>query len=139
MAGFFPRTYEVTIESGALLAGPRPPLPFDAPPEFGGDPHAWTPEHLLVAATASCFAATFASMTKRAHISVASYKCTARATLERTGFAAIELAVELTVLAPEIAVAQELLVDAKKQCFVANSLRCPVDVTSKIHGVTAAA
>src|SRR5438067_112145 len=28
---------------------------FSAPPEFGGEPGLWTPEHLLVAAVGTCF------------------------------------------------------------------------------------
>src|SRR3954453_20717924 len=32
---------------------------FAAPPEFGGEPGLWTPEHLLVAAGSTCFVSTF--------------------------------------------------------------------------------
>src|SRR5262249_49148995 len=37
----------------------RPPIHFSTPPEFKGDPGYWTPEHLLLAAVASCYVATF--------------------------------------------------------------------------------
>jgi peroxiredoxin-like protein len=37
---------------------------FSAPPEFGGAPGYWTPEHLLLAALASCFAATFRAIAR---------------------------------------------------------------------------
>lgn len=36
-----------------------PPLAFSAPPEFQGEAGVWTPEHMLVAAVASCFITTF--------------------------------------------------------------------------------
>src|SRR5215471_6808411 len=32
---------------------------FAAPPEFGGEPGLWTPEHLLVASVSTCFVSTF--------------------------------------------------------------------------------
>ncbi len=32
---------------------------FAAPPEFGGEPGLWTPEHLLLSAVSTCFVATF--------------------------------------------------------------------------------
>lgn len=35
------------------------PLAFSAPPEFQGEAGSWTPEHMLVAAVASCFITTF--------------------------------------------------------------------------------
>ena len=36
-----------------------PPVAFSAPPEFQGEAGGWTPEHMMVAAVASCFITTF--------------------------------------------------------------------------------
>jgi organic hydroperoxide reductase OsmC/OhrA len=36
-----------------------PPVAFSAPPEFQAEAGIWTPEHMLVAAVASCFITTF--------------------------------------------------------------------------------
>src|SRR6184192_1286727 len=32
---------------------------FAAPPEFGGEPGLWTPEHMLLGSVATCYVATF--------------------------------------------------------------------------------
>jgi len=40
----------VTLEHGV----PRL-IHFSAPPEFGGEPGVWTPEHFLLASVASCY------------------------------------------------------------------------------------
>src|SRR4051812_39481758 len=45
---------------GILDAGDIPrTINFAAPPEFGGEPGLWTPEHLLLGAVATCYVATF--------------------------------------------------------------------------------
>ena len=41
---------------------------FSAPPEFGGEPGLWTPEHFLLAAVASCFAATFRAVAEASRL-----------------------------------------------------------------------
>ena len=38
---------------------------FAAPPEFGGEPGLWTPEHLLLAAVSTCFVATLRAVAGR--------------------------------------------------------------------------
>jgi hypothetical protein len=38
---------------------------FAAPPEYGGEPGLWTPEHLLLAAVSTCYVATLRAMPKR--------------------------------------------------------------------------
>ena len=42
--------------------GVLPAISFSPPPEFQGEVGRWTPEHLLVAAVASCFISTFEGM-----------------------------------------------------------------------------
>jgi organic hydroperoxide reductase OsmC/OhrA len=131
-AQVFPLVYEVTVDSGVLLAGPRPPLAFGPPPEFGGDAHVWTPEHLLVSATASCFLETFHAIAKRAGLAYGHPTCRASRTLERGGFSSVELFVEVAVAEGDVDRAQKLLVDAKSRCFVANTLKCPVELRVEI-------
>src|SRR5437868_13883597 len=41
---------------------------FAAPPEFGGEPGLWTPEHLLIAAVTTCFVATFRAIAEAAEM-----------------------------------------------------------------------
>ena len=108
----------------------QPSLQFSTPPEFKGDPGFWTPEHLLLAAVASCYVATFYAL--------------AESTL---GFLGLELSVEGTLgkaegklrftnilLKPTVNIARHedgelanrLLARAEEGCLIARSLACPV-------------
>jgi organic hydroperoxide reductase OsmC/OhrA len=124
----FPLTFEVGVDSGVLLSGARPPLPFGPPPEFGGDAHVWSPEHLLLSAAVACFLETFHSIARKHGLTYGHPTCRAKGTLERAGFTSMELFVELTVADGDAERAQKLLVDAKARCFVANTLKCPVEL-----------
>ncbi len=73
----FPIEYEVELsrtgsEPAALSSGHRPRVVTGPPPEFGGNDTWWSPEHLLVAAAASCMTATFYSMAERVGMLAAS-------------------------------------------------------------------
>jgi organic hydroperoxide reductase OsmC/OhrA len=51
------------VRSGLVAAqGIEAPIAFSAPPEFQGQAGVWTPEHLFVAAVASCYVSTFSGM-----------------------------------------------------------------------------
>lgn len=137
----FPIEYEVEIERGAnspqeLHAGNRPRIMAGPPVEFGGSDAWWSPEHLLVSAAAACFAVTFFAAAERAHVSIGGYHCHAKGVLDRTGtgaaFTSILLAVRVRVAAPETRRTRDLLEDTKKRCFVANSLRFPVDLSAEV-------
>lgn len=56
---------------------------FAAPPEFGGEPGMWTPEHLLVGAVATCYVATFRSIAERSKLSVAGMEVVVDGKLEK--------------------------------------------------------
>ena len=43
---------------------------FAAPPEFGGEPGLWTPEHLLLGSVATCYVATFRAIAERSKVEV---------------------------------------------------------------------
>ena len=108
-----------------------PAIEFSTPPEFQGDPGYWTPEHLLIAAVASCFVATFYAL----------------AELSKMEFLGLELVVEGTLgkpegklrfteinLKPTLNLAQHrdrelanrLLAKAHHRSLIARSLTCPV-------------
>jgi organic hydroperoxide reductase OsmC/OhrA len=138
----FPITYDVDLErppSSAmeLHAGRRPVLAVGPPPEFGGTEAWWSPEHLLVSAAAACFTATLIAGAERARVGFEKVQLHAKGTLDKTAagvaFTSIQLALELELSGAEDIVRAENLVDeAKKHCFVANSLRCPVDVSVRM-------
>src|SRR5271169_6128055 len=57
------RANSTVVRSGLAVAeGIESSIAFSAPPEFKGHAGNWTPEHLLVAAVASCYVSTFSGM-----------------------------------------------------------------------------
>jgi peroxiredoxin-like protein len=119
-----------------IQAGHRPVISVGPPPEFGGRDTWWSPEHLLVSATATCFVATFVAMAERANLRVGRIQCHATGSLDRTkdgiAFTSVDLALVLSVLTDETDRARKLVDEAKRHCFVAKSLRCPVEVTAEV-------
>lgn len=137
----FPLQYEVVVDKGAsspleIRAGHRPPLAGGPPPDFGGSDVWWSPEHLFVSATASCYTATFFAAAERAGLRVGGYRCVASGTLDRTeggaSFTGIQLALALRVVADDVERARKIALDTKERCFVARSLKCPVQVSVEV-------
>jgi organic hydroperoxide reductase OsmC/OhrA len=56
---------------------------FSAPPEFGGAPGYWTPEHLLLAALAGCFAATFRAIARHSNFEYADLQVEVEGTVSK--------------------------------------------------------
>jgi peroxiredoxin-like protein len=106
-------------------------ISFSAPPEFLGEPGRWTPEHLLVAAVASCFVSTFSGMAEKSRLEFASFNMDAEGVLGNEDgiwrFTEIKLR-------PVVAILNEvdrdriirLLGKAEKSCLIARSLQCKV-------------
>lgn len=119
--------------AGRVTSEGLPELRVSAPPEFSGEAGVWTPEHLLVAATASCLMTTFLSIAEFSKLSVVSYRSKAIARLEKVPgegyrFTEITLVPEIEVSAEELDKAHKVLAKAEKSCFISNSLRATVQV-----------
>jgi organic hydroperoxide reductase OsmC/OhrA len=113
-------------------AGERPWLMVGPPPEFGGDPAQWSPEHLLLEALNGCLMATFAAVAAAQGLAVDDYVSRAHATLDRTPegvhFTSFRLAV-IVRGAPDGEERLRAAMDkARSHCFVAHALRVPVEV-----------
>jgi organic hydroperoxide reductase OsmC/OhrA len=110
----------------------RPSLTGGAPPEFGGSPELWSPEHLLVASVALCFVSTLEWFARRKELPITSLICEGDGTVDKDpgglAFSAIHLKVRLTVPAGHAAAAATLVDRAKQACLVSRSLRTPVDL-----------
>lgn len=140
-------SYQLDLEwtgrrAGKLQGLGLPALWVSAPREFSGEDGVWTPEHLLVGATASCLMTTFLAIAEISKLTVLSYRCKASGKLEKisgAGYSFTEI-----VLAPEVAVpggdeqkALRLLAKAEGNCFVAKSLRTVVRLEPQIVGAEA--
>jgi peroxiredoxin-like protein len=129
----FPHRYNVTLTTGehsntVITSDRLEPITSAPPAAFDGPGDLWSPETLLVAAVADCFAMTFRAIAKSSHLRWSKLLCDADGTLDRsegvTRFTAIDLHAWLVVPAETDAErARALLTKAEKNCLVGNSLK----------------
>jgi peroxiredoxin-like protein len=142
----FPHHYRAgfTAASGEpalTLASPGlAPLVCAAPAEFGGPGDQWSPETLLVAAIASCFALSFRSVAEASKFEWRRLDCQVDGTLDRqdrvTRFTAVALTVELEIDAAASAErAERLLHKAEEICLITNSMNAEVSFQARVKAV----
>jgi peroxiredoxin-like protein len=141
-------TYQAELEwtehrKGLLRAEGLPALAISAPPEFSGAPGLWTPEHLLLGATASCLMTTYLAIANLMKLEVASFRMQAYGRLEKVPgegyrFTEITLVPEIGIAAGDVEKAEKVLSKAEKNCFVSNSLRSTVQVEPRYRIIPAA-
>ncbi len=134
--------YETDLEwlgrrTGRVKSEGMQDLIVSAPVEFSGEPGLWTPEHLLVAATASCLMTTFMAIAETSKLQVLSYKSKAIARLQKVPqegyrFTEITLMPEIEVAAEDQEKAERILAKAEKNCFISKSLRATVHTEPRI-------
>ena len=131
LAGDDARVVELATDEGLALS-------VATPPEFRGGVHGmWSPEHLLVAATSSCYALTLAGVADRRQVPLHDVQIggvghVTRRADGRFGFVVIELAVEITTAEGFEDNARRAAHAAESGCLVAQALRIPVEVELKI-------
>jgi len=133
-----PHRYEIAFGGGregygAATAIGLPDLPMAPPPEFAGPGDAWSPEHLLLAAVASCFAFTLRAVMRGAAVPFERISVHARGTVAKqagaTRFTEIVITPRITVDAtidPDRLL--RLVDEAEDHCLIAASLATPVRV-----------
>ncbi len=122
---------------GQMKAEGLPAITVSAPPEFSGQAGVWTPEHLLVASTASCLMMTFLAIAHALKLPVLSFRMAASGKLENVPgegfrFTEIALAPEVGVNAWDVEKAEKALAKAELKCFISNSLRSKIRVEPNI-------
>ena len=110
---------------------------FSAPPEFGGEPGLWTPEHFLLAAVASCFVATFRGVARNSKLDFQGIEVSVEGVIEKDGgslrFTRLTVEPALIILAEEERErALRLLEKSEKICLIARSLSSLVRLEPKI-------
>jgi uncharacterized OsmC-like protein len=114
---------DVAVESAGLSALATAP-----PAAFGGPGDRWSPETLLVAAVADCFALTFRAIAHASKLPWTSLRCEVEGTLDRvervTQFTNFLIRASLQVPAgADAEQARRLLARAEQACLVTNSLK----------------
>jgi organic hydroperoxide reductase OsmC/OhrA len=127
----------------ASVAG-KHDLDVATPPEFGGEAEgAWSPEDLLVASAASCFAVTLAAIVRRRTIPLLSLCVDGVGHVGprddgRLGFTSIELAVTAETDSAGAVTQLEAAIDrAESGCLVAMALGIPVNVRATVTATAA--
>ena len=110
---------------------------FAAPPEFGGEPGLWTPEHLLIAAVSTCYVATFRAVAEASRLELGALEVGIEGKIEK-----LEAGFQFTkiVLRPMVTIHREqdreraarLLEKAERVCLVSRSLACTMVLEPKI-------
>jgi organic hydroperoxide reductase OsmC/OhrA len=121
----------------ALEQGVPRLIHFSAPPEFGGEPGVWTPEHFLLAAVASCFVETFKAVAKASKLDFQGIEVGVDGIIEKDAgglrFTKITIRPTLILYADE---AHELglrvLAKAERSCLIVRSLSSQVELDSKV-------
>jgi organic hydroperoxide reductase OsmC/OhrA len=128
---------QVQWEGGRLTAAHAPGrdvLRVATPPEFrGGIEGEWSPEDLLVAASASCFALTLTAIAERYELPLENVRVSGTGHISRRddgryGFVAIELDAEIFASAGAQHTAKLVAEEAKQKCIVSMALDIPVHV-----------
>jgi peroxiredoxin-like protein len=111
---------------------------FAAPPEFGGEPGMWTPEHLLLGAVATCYVATFRAIAERSRLNLDGMEVFVDGKLEKDegGFRFAEI-----ILRPVIKVdsdndrdrAMRVSDKAERSCLISRSLSSKISVQATIE------
>ena len=112
-----------------------------APPvEFDGPGDQWSPESLLVAAVADCFALSFRAIARASRLDWRSLSCEVEGTLDRidrvTQFTAFSVSATLDI-APgtDESKAERLLQKAEQACLITNSLKAESHLRTSIRVV----
>jgi organic hydroperoxide reductase OsmC/OhrA len=138
----------VQLEHGRLTRAEvsgKPELEVATPPEFpGGIEGVWSPEDLLVTATASCYAVTVVAIAERREIPIYDLRVSGTGHVSkrddgRFGFVAIELDAEIETDPECIAAMEAVARRAERGCLVGQALDVPVHVGVTVRPAVAVA
>lgn len=121
----------------------KPQLEVATPPEFkGGIAGVWSPEDLLVASAASCYAVTLVAVAERRGVILHALEVDGTGHVERRddgrfGFVAIELRAAVETDEGSLEAAEEAAHVAKELCLVSIALDTPVHVDVEVKPRTA--
>jgi organic hydroperoxide reductase OsmC/OhrA len=140
------KTYEFPVEvhwlEGRLTLASvegKPDLDVATPPEFKhGIPGVWSPEDLLVASAAACYAVTLVAIAERRGVPVRDLGISARGTVGQRSegplaFTGIELDVELVTGAGYEEEARDAGEAAERSCLIAASLDVPIQLALTVR------
>lgn len=139
----FPHQYSASAtaktDGPISLRGNNLPEIQSAPPtEFGGPGDQWSPEDLLVASVADCFALSFRAIAGMSKFTWTDLQCEVTGTLDKVErdiqFTALNIKATLTIPNDsDESRAQRLLEKAENTCFITNSLKADPHLETEIR------
>jgi formylmethanofuran dehydrogenase subunit E len=143
--GFTPRVYTWKTflkwtegKEGVLYDEEKKDVRIGCPPEFGGRPSYWSPEHLFVSSVDVCVLTTFLDLLLKEGLEINGYESRAEgnAQLMDGKFRFTEITVAPVVLIGDNAEndrIEQLLEQAKERCLVSNSIMVKVTMKPEIR------
>jgi organic hydroperoxide reductase OsmC/OhrA len=128
-----------------VTSADKPDLSVATPPEFkNGVPGVWSPEDLLVASVASCYAVTLVAVAERRELPLHDLQVSGTGHLTtrddgRLGFVAIELTARIETEALTLEAMERAAKHAERGCLVSMALDVPVHVDATVTPFTRAA
>jgi organic hydroperoxide reductase OsmC/OhrA len=136
------KTYRGYSRDYVIKAEGKPEIPGSSDPAFRGDPSRYNPEDLLVASLSSCHMLWYLHLCATNQITVVAYEDIAEGVMaEREDgggeFVSVRLRPRVTIGAGDQELASKLHHEAHEKCFIANSVKFPVDVEPEFVFATA--
>lgn len=137
----FPHSYHARAEAGdgdvILSSGALPEIRSAPPAAFGGPGDRWSPEDLLVASVADCFALSFQAVARASRLAWDRLEVDVEGTLDRVGN---EMRFTKIVVRPTLHVGADVaehqpgkvLEKAERMCLITNSLSSEVTLEPTI-------
>jgi organic hydroperoxide reductase OsmC/OhrA len=128
--------YRAYARDHRLEAAGKRPIEASSDPVFRGDAGRWNPEELFVASVSACHMLWFLHLCASAGIPVTGYADDARGEMleqpDGSGrFTRVVLQPRVTLAAgADLQRLPALHAEAHRQCFIANSIACPVEIRS---------
>ncbi|HXY14577.1 MAG TPA: OsmC family protein [Terriglobales bacterium] len=110
---------------------------FSAPPEFGGEPGVWTPEHFLLAAVGSCLIETFKAVAKASKLEFQGIEVGVDGVIEKEadGLRFTKISIRPVLIIYHDAsreLAARVLAKTERSCLIVRSLSSETAFDSKI-------
>lgn len=141
----FPHHYQVKAECGGsgavtLSVAGLPSLDSMPPAQFGGPGDQWSPEDLLTAAVADCFALSFRAIAAASKFEFVGLSIDVTGTLDRVEramcFTQFDLKATLRIPSgADSERAQRLLEKAEQTCLITNSLKSQIHLSTVVQSV----
>ncbi|HTV53708.1 MAG TPA: OsmC family protein [Terriglobia bacterium] len=125
-----------SARKGIMTVPEHAPVEVGSPPEFKGSADVWCPEEMLVGAVNTCIMLTFLAYAQNRKLELVSYRSRAEGALEHKDG---KYRITHIALQPVIGLksqehrplAEQILKNAKEDCFISNSVTATVEVTAQ--------